>query len=137
MHELSRGGTIGLAQAGLADGPVVVTLAWVPAARLDADLSAFLVGADGRVRSDADFVFYNQPPGAGGAVRHLGKQQDGTRTVDRAQVDVGALPADVDKVVIGASLDGTGTFGSLSGLAVEVGAPGDPAAVRCARRRTS
>ncbi len=130
-HELSRGGNIGLAQAGLGSGPVVVTLTWVPVPGVDADLSAFLVGADGRVRSDADFVFYNQPEGAGGAVRHLGKQQDGGRTVDRAQVDVAALPADVERVVIGASLDGGGTFGSLSGLAVEVGAPGAAPAVRC------
>ncbi len=28
-----------------------------------ADLSALLVKADGKVRSDADFVFFNQPPG--------------------------------------------------------------------------
>ncbi|GAB4070529.1 VWA domain-containing protein [Angustibacter speluncae] len=131
VHELSRGGNIGLAQAGLGQGPVVVTLTWAPAAGLDADLSAFLVGENGRVRSDADFVFYNQPAGAGGAVRHLGKGQDAGRTVDRVQVDVAALPADVDKVVIGASLDGAGTFSALAGLAVEVGAPGAPAAVRC------
>lgn len=131
VHELSRGGNIGLAQAGLGQGPVVVTLTWAPAPGLDADLSAFLVGESGRVRSDADFVFYNQPAGAGGAVRHLGKSQDGGRTVDRVQVDVAALPTDVDKVVIGASLDGTGTFSALAGLAVEVGAPGAPAAVRC------
>ena len=130
-HELSRGGNIGLAQVGLTGGPVVVTLTWVPVPGVDADLSAFLVGADGKVRSDADFVFYNQPEGAAGAVRHLGKQQDGGRTVDRAQVDVAALPSDVERVVIGASLDGGGTFGSLSGLAVEVGAPGAAPAVRC------
>ena len=134
-HELSRGGNIGLAQAGLAGGPVVVTLTWVPVAGVDADLSAFLVGADGKVRSDADFVFYNQPEGADGAVRHLGKQQDGGRTVDRAQVDVAALPADVERVVIGASLDGGGTFGSLSGLAVEVGAPGAAAGGALRARR--
>ena len=129
QHRAGAGGT--------GQGPVVVTLTWAPAPGVDADLSAFLVGADGRVRSDADFVFYNQPAGAGGAVRHLGKQQDGARTVDRAQVDVAALPADVDKVVIGASLDGAGTFGSLGGLAVEVGAPGrgrPPCGARCRRR---
>lgn len=131
VHELSRGANIGLAQAGLTGGPVVVTLTWGPSPGLDADLSAFLVGAGGTVRSDADFVFYNQPSGADGAVRHLGKEQEPGRTVDRVQLDVAALPADVDRVVIGASLDGPGTFGTLSGLAVEVGAPGAPAAIRC------
>ena len=64
-------------------------------------------------------------------MRHLGKPQDAGRTVDRVQVDVAALPADVDRVVIGASLDGAGTFGTLTGLAVEVGAPGAAAAIRC------
>ncbi len=131
VHELSRGGNIGLAQAGLAGGPVVVTLTWGPSPGLDADLSAFLVGAGGTVRSDDDFVFYNQPSGAGGAVRHLGKAQEPGRTVDRVQLDVATLPADVDRVVIGASLDGQGTFGRLSSLAVEVGAPGAAAAIRC------
>jgi len=47
---------------------VRAVLAWSGAA--DADASALLLTAAGRVRSDADFVFYNQPTGAGGAVAH-------------------------------------------------------------------
>ncbi len=131
VHVLTRGGNVGLAQAGLT-GPVVVTLTWTPAPGVDADLSAFLTTAAGRVRGDSDFVFYNQPAGAGGAVRHLGKTARGGATVDRVRIDPAALPADVEKVVIGASLDGAGTFGSLAGLAVEVAPDGGaPAAVRC------
>ncbi len=131
VHVLTRGGNVGLAQAGLT-GAVVVTLTWQPAPGVDADLSAFLTTAAGRVRSDDDFVFYNQPAGAGGAVRHLGKTARGGTTVDQVRIDPAALPADVEKVVIGASLDGAGTFGSLAGLAVEVAPDGGaPAAVRC------
>ncbi len=131
VHVLTRGGNVGLAQAGLT-GPVVVTLTWQPAPGVDADLSAFLTTGAGRVRSDDDFVFYNQPAGAGGAVRHLGKSTRGGATVDQVRIDPAALPADVEKVVIGASLDGGGTFGGLSGLAVEVAPDGGaPAAVRC------
>ena len=131
VHVLTRGGNVGLAQAGLT-GPVVVTLTWAPAPGVDADLSAFLTTAAGRVRGDSDFVFYNQPAGAGGAVRHLGKTARGGATVDRVRIDPAALPADVEKVVIGASLDGAGTFGSLAGLAVEVAPDGGaPAAIRC------
>jgi stress response protein SCP2 len=130
VHVLTRGGNVGLAQAGLT-GPVVVTLTWTPAPGIDADLSAFLTTGAGRVRSDDDFVFYNQPSGAGGAVRHLGKSARGGATVDQVRIDPAALPADVEKVVIGASLDGAGTFGRLSGLAVEVSAEGGPPAVRC------
>jgi stress response protein SCP2 len=131
VHVLTRGGNVGLAQAGLT-GPVVVTLTWQPAPGVDADLSAFLTTGAGRVRSDDDFVFYNQPAGAGGAVRHLGKSARGGVTVDQVRIDPAALPADVEKVVIGASVDGAGTFGGLSGLAVEVAGEGAAVpAVRC------
>ncbi|SFP47625.1 Stress response protein SCP2 [Geodermatophilus dictyosporus] len=130
VHVLTRGGNVGLAQAGLT-GPVVVTLTWTPAPGVDADLSAFLTTGAGKVRSDDDFVFYNQPSAAGGAVRHLGRSARGGATVDQVRIDPAALPPDVEKVVIGASLDGAGTFGGLSGLAVEVGPEGGPAAVRC------
>lgn len=117
-HQLQRGGNVGLAGAGLGAN-VVVTLTWVARSGVDADLSAFLCDAGGRVRSDADFVFYNQPSGADGAVRHLGKSTRGATTLDRLAIDLGRVPADVDKVVIGASLDG-GRFGDLDGLGVEV-----------------
>ena len=42
-------------------GRLTVTLA----ASTSVDVSALLLGPDGRVRSDADLVFYNQPEGAG------------------------------------------------------------------------
>jgi stress response protein SCP2 len=131
-HVLVPGGNVGLSQVGLTGAPVVVSLVWTPVPGVDADLSALLTTASGKVRSDADFVFYNQPTGAGGAVRHLGKSQRGGVTVDQVQVDPAALPADIERVVIAASLDGTGTFGSLRGLAVEVAAAGSAvAAIRC------
>lgn len=128
---LTRGGNVALSVVGLT-GPVVVTLTWQPAPGLDADLSAFLTTAAATVRSDADFVFYNQPSGAGGAVEHLGKTARGGTTVDRVRIDPARVPADVETVVIGASLDGPGTFGGLTGVAVEVAADaGAPAAIRC------
>ncbi|PIM67929.1 stress response protein [Streptomyces sp. JV178] len=81
----------------------------------DADASALLLGTDGRVRDDGDFVFYNQPQHASGAVRHLGKRSDGVGTTDTIGVDLEALEPGIDRVVLGASADG-GTFGQLSGL---------------------
>lgn len=128
---LSRGENVSLAEAAL-PASVVVTLTWTARPGLDADLSAFLCGEDGKVRSDDDFVFYNQPRGAGGAVTHLGKSSRGPVTVDQVRIDTSALPADVAKVVIGASLDGAGAFGSLTGVGVEVAADqASTPAVRC------
>ncbi|HKC29837.1 MAG TPA: TerD family protein, partial [Jatrophihabitans sp.] len=77
----------------------------------DIDGSALLLRADGKVAGDQDFVFYNQPRHPSGAVRHLGK----TGSRDTVEVDLGAVPTDVDRVVLAASADG-GTFGAVPDL---------------------
>ncbi|GAA2126584.1 TerD family protein [Actinomadura napierensis] len=84
----------------------------------DADASALLLAESGRVRSDDDFIFYNQPAHASGAVRYEGKQQ-GPTTVDALSVDLGRVEPAVEKIVIAASSDG-GTFGQFQGLYVRV-----------------
>ncbi|MEU9208724.1 VWA domain-containing protein [Streptomyces sp. NPDC048415] len=95
---------------------VQIVLGWAGgAAAPDADASALLLGAGGRVRDDGDFVFYNQPQHASGAVRHLGKRRDAGGTTDTLGVDLRALEPDIERVVLCASADG-GTFGELSGL---------------------
>lgn len=94
-------------------GRVRAVLAWGGSA--DADASALLLTAAGKVRSDADFVFYNQPAGANGAVRHRGKAQVAGGVEDTLAVDLAGLPPDIDRVVFGASVDGT-TFGGVPGL---------------------
>ncbi|MFI1046890.1 VWA domain-containing protein [Streptomyces griseoruber] len=88
----------------------------------DIDASALLLTGAGRVRDDGDFVFYNQPRHASGAVTHLGKQRaDGVMT-DTVQVDLGALESAVTRVVLGASADG-GTFGQVAGLTLRLLGP--------------
>ncbi|WP_439675798.1 VWA domain-containing protein [Embleya sp. MST-111070] len=77
------------------------------------DASALLLGSHGKVRTDADFVFYNQPTGADGAVRHVGSNAEG----ESVRVDPGALPADVERVVLAASVH-EGTFAGVGGLSL-------------------
>nr|WP_286159902.1 TerD family protein [Actinospica acidiphila] len=84
----------------------------------DADASALLL-AGGKVRSDADFVFYNQPAHASGAVRHEGKRQDGGRVTDTLLVDLTRVEPGIETVVLAASCDG-GTFGQVPDLSIEV-----------------
>jgi stress response protein SCP2 len=76
------------------------------------DLAALLVTESGKVRSDADFVFYNQPNGPG-----VQLQPPST-----LQLNLPAVPAEIDKIVLTASLDGSGpaTFGSAGQLSVSV-----------------
>ncbi|WP_405638494.1 TerD domain-containing protein [Streptomyces sp. NBC_01178] len=84
----------------------------------DVDASALLLAAD-RVRDDADFVFYNQPSHASGAVRHEGKRTAGDRVTDTLVVDFGRIEPAIERVVIAASADG-GAFGRVAGLHVRV-----------------
>jgi stress response protein SCP2 len=80
----------------------------------DVDASALLLTESGKVRGDADFVFYNQPLHTSGAVLHSGKQADPTGA-DTLTVDLAALEPAVDRVVLAASTEG-GTFGQVPGL---------------------
>ncbi|MFE7986483.1 TerD family protein [Streptomyces cellulosae] len=84
----------------------------------DADASALLL-AGGKVRSDGDFVFYNQPAHASGAVRHEGKRQDGGHVTDTLLVDLARVEPGIETVILAASSDG-GAFGQVPGLYIEV-----------------
>ncbi|MHA6758813.1 VWA domain-containing protein [Streptacidiphilus sp. PAMC 29251] len=85
----------------------------------DVDVSALLLATTGKVRSDADFVFYNQPTHASGSVRHEGKRVQPGETMDAVLVDLGRVEPGIDRIVVGASADG-GTFGQVPGLRLRV-----------------
>ncbi|MFE5097205.1 TerD family protein [Streptomyces sp. NPDC056638] len=84
----------------------------------DVDGSALLV-VSGKVRNDADFVFYNQPSHASGAVRHEGKRTAGVGVTDSLAVDLARIEPAIERVVLAASADG-GTFGQVTGLYVRI-----------------
>jgi stress response protein SCP2 len=81
----------------------------------DVDASALLVTESGKVRSDDDFVFFNQPQHASGAVQKLAKVPVAGQLRDSLEVDLGRVETAIDKIVLGASADG-GTFGQVRGL---------------------
>lgn len=119
MPELDKGGN-----TTMAAGPVTVELTAEGAA---VDLSALLVTAEGRVRSDDDLVFYNQPSAESGAVRHVAADAAGP---GRIEVDPAALPADVDRVVLVASCDpddATRTFREVRNVRVSADQAGGEA----------
>ncbi|MEO9322055.1 VWA domain-containing protein [Nocardioides sp. C4-1] len=91
---------------------LIVETRWTPAPGTpEIDASALLLDASGRVRDDADFVFYNQPVHPAGAVRHVG----GPAGVQAVEVDLDRVEPAVQRVVLSASADG-GTFGQVQGL---------------------
>ncbi|MFE1789656.1 TerD family protein, partial [Streptomyces sp. NPDC059525] len=73
------------------------------AAPVRLDVSGLLLAADGKVRSDADFIFYNQPTGAGVTYR-----SGGGAAPDSITVDTGALPPGIERIVVTASPDAAG-----------------------------
>ncbi|MFJ3531187.1 MULTISPECIES: TerD family protein [unclassified Streptomyces] len=73
------------------------------AAPVRLDVSGLLLTADGKVRSDDDFIFYNQPAGPGVAYR-----SGGGTAPDAIVVDTAAVPSGIEKIVITASPDGAG-----------------------------
>ncbi|MFF4176272.1 TerD family protein [Streptomyces sp. NPDC001750] len=86
---------------------VRAVLRWTPGTGVpDVDASALLLGADGRVRSDEDFVFYNQPRHPSGLVRRLPKRSVPEGLTDSIETDLTALDRSVDQVIIAASSDG-------------------------------
>ncbi|MFF2326112.1 MULTISPECIES: TerD family protein [unclassified Streptomyces] len=67
------------------------------------DVSGLLLTADGKVRSDDDFIFYNQPAGPGVTYR-----SGGGTAPDAIVVDTTAVPAGIEKIVVTASPDAAG-----------------------------
>src|SRR3954462_14184520 len=100
--ELTKG-----ANAPVPTSELTVEVSWQAPPGLDMDASALLVTDAGKVRSDADFIFYNQPQSADGSVRHSGTLPSGG---ERLVVDAARVPAEIEKVVFTASIhdDGRG-----------------------------
>lgn len=73
------------------------------AAPVRLDVSGLLLTADGKVRSDDDFIFFNQPAGPG-----VTYQSGGGTTPDKITVDTSAVPAGIEKIVVTASPDAAG-----------------------------
>ncbi len=67
------------------------------------DVSSLLLTADGKVRSDDDFIFYNQPTGPGVTYR-----SGGGTAPDAITIDTAAVPAGIEKIVVTASPDAAG-----------------------------
>jgi tellurium resistance protein TerD len=119
---LSKGGNVSLSKEAPGLKRILIGLGWDARATdgkaFDLDASAFILGADDKVRTDADFIFYNQKEGASGAVRHLGDNTTGQGTGDDEQVEVklDSLPADVQKITVAVTIHEADTRGQNFGM---------------------
>jgi tellurium resistance protein TerD len=127
---LQKGGNVNLSKEAPGLKEVVIGLGWdaraTDGAEFDLDASAFLAKSDGKVRTDADFIFYNNATSADGSVKHLGDNRSGAGEGDDEQVKVNlaGVPADVEKISVCVTIHDGETrrqnFGQVSNAFIRV-----------------
>jgi len=97
---------------------VRAVLRWAPGQGIPVvDASALLLGPEGRVRSDEDFVFYNQPRHPSGKVWLLGKKRAAEGPTDTIQTDLTGVEPEVSQILLVASTDDA-PFDRVPGLRI-------------------
>lgn len=102
---LSKGGNVSLEKSEPGLKKVLVGLGWdargTDGADFDLDASVFMLAATGKVRSDYDFVFYNNLTSPDGSVVHSGDNRTGAGEGDdeAVRIDLTRVPGDVQKMV--------------------------------------
>ena len=107
---LVKGGNVSLTKEAPNLSAVTVGLGWdirqTDGAAFDLDASAFVVGQNDKVLSDAHFIFYNNKSSPDGSVVYGGDNRTGEGAGDdeTIKIDFAKLPADVKKVVIAVTI---------------------------------
>lgn len=107
---LLKGGNVNLSKAAPSLREVLIGLGWdvraTDGAEFDLDASAFLVKADGKVRSDADFIFYNNLSSSDGSVKHMGDNRSGAGDGDdeKLTVDLSKIPSNIEKIAFSVTI---------------------------------
>lgn len=127
---LSKGGNVSLSKEAPSMKNVLVGLGWDARAtdgqEFDLDASAFLLNSAGKVRSDSDFIFYNNLKSADGSVTHTGDNRtgDGEGDDEALKIKLDLIPADVTKIVFVVTIhDATArrqSFGQVSGAFIRI-----------------
>ncbi len=102
---LTKGQKVDLTKGHKGLKKIVVGLGWDvnqfdSGADFDLDAAAFMLGANGKVTNDNDFIFYGNLTHKSGALKHMGDNLTGEGEGDDEQitVDLGLVPANIDKI---------------------------------------
>jgi len=127
---LGKGGNVSLSKTDPSMRKVLIGLGWdtrsTDGQDFDLDASAFLLSASGKVRSDNDFIFYNNLVSVDGSVTHTGDNRTGEGDGDDEAlvVDLTIIPADVEKIVITVTIHDADArhqnFGMVSGAFIRL-----------------
>lgn len=127
---LQKGGNVSLEKVAPGMTKLVLGLGWDARATdgtdFDLDASVFMVGENGQVRVDGDFIFYNNLKSACGSVEHTGDNTTGEGEGDdeAVNVDLTSVPADVSKIIVGVTIHDAETrsqnFGQVSNAFIRI-----------------
>lgn len=127
---LTKGGNVNLSKEAPSMQQLTVGLGWNPRATdgqdFDLDATAFLLNSTDKVRSDSDFIFFNNKKSADGAVEHTGDNRTGAGDGDDEQlvVDLTKMAADVNKVTFCVTIyqgqERSQNFGQVSGAYIRI-----------------
>ncbi len=128
--QLTKGGNVSLSKEEPGLTKVLVGLGWdargTDGADFDLDASAFMLNEGGRVRSDSDFIFYNNLRSTEGSVEHTGDNRTGQGDGDdeALRVDLSLIPQDVHKVSVAVTIHEADTrrqsFGMVTNAFIRV-----------------
>lgn len=108
---LSKGGNISLSKSVPSLKNILVGLGWetrmTTGADYDLDASAFLLNENGKVRQDADFIFYNQLNSLCGSVEHTGDNRtgDGDGDDEALKINLEKVPVYIKRIVLCVTID--------------------------------
>jgi len=119
---LQKGGNVNLSKEAPGLKKMTIGLGWdtraTDGAGFDLDGAVFLLNTTGKVRSDADFIFYNNLKSADGSIVHSGDNLTGAGEGDdeTVTIDLATVPADIDKIVVGVTIHDAETRGQNFGM---------------------
>lgn len=101
---LTKGANVNLSKEAPGLTKISVGLGWdarsTDGQDFDLDASGFLLKADGKVRNDSDFIFYNQKSSVDGSVVHQGDNLTGAGDGDDevVKIDLSKVAAEIERV---------------------------------------
>ena len=127
---LNKGGNLSLSKSDPGLKKISVGLGWdtreTEGVDFDLDASCFLTGETGKVRSDADFIFYNQLQTPDGSVQHTGDNLTGEGEGDDESiiVDLEKISPDIFKLAFSVTIHDAPSrgqnFGQVSAAFISV-----------------
>jgi tellurium resistance protein TerD len=118
---LKKGGNVSLTGSDPTLKIVKIGLGWegreTDGAAFDLDASLFMVGSNGKVRGDHDFIFYSQLDSQCKSVHHTGDNRtgDGDGDDEELHVFLGKVPISIERLVVAVTIHDAGSRGQNFG----------------------